>query len=54
MRVEFMNEPVKVTYDLEYIIKKFDKQLDRIEKSYHRRFEKLESKLDTIKQYFKH
>ncbi|MDJ0581715.1 DUF4164 family protein [Crocosphaera sp.] len=45
-----MNEPVKVTYDLEYILKKIDEKLDKMEESSHRRFEKMESKLDGIQK----
>ncbi|MDJ0581716.1 DUF4164 family protein [Crocosphaera sp.] len=49
-----MNEPVKVTYDLEDILKKIDEKLDKMEESSHRRFEKLESKLDGIQKDVDH
>ncbi|MGK7878514.1 MAG: DUF4164 family protein [Crocosphaera sp.] len=45
-----MNEPLKVTYDLEYILKKIDEKLDKMEESSTQRFEKLESKLDGIQK----
>ncbi|WP_107669174.1 DUF4164 family protein [Cyanothece sp. BG0011] len=45
-----MNEPVKVTYPIEDILKKIDDKLDKMEETSIKRFEKLESKLDTIQK----
>ncbi len=45
-----MNEPVTVKYSLEDILKKIDNKLDKIEEASIKRFEKIESKLDTIQK----
>ncbi len=42
-----MNEPVKVTYSIEDILKKLDEKLDKMEETSTKRFEKLESKLES-------
>lgn len=45
-----MSEPIKVTYSLENILQKIDEKLDKMEETSTQRFEKLESKLDTIQK----
>lgn len=47
-----MNEPVTVKYSLEDILKKIDDKLDKMEESSGKRFEKVESKLDTLQKEF--
>ena len=45
-----MNEPVTVKYSLEDLLKKIDDKLDKMEEASTQRFEKLESKLDTLQK----
>ncbi|WP_107669175.1 hypothetical protein [Cyanothece sp. BG0011] len=47
-----MNEPVTVKYSLEDILKKIDDKLDKMEEASTKRFEKLESKLESNQKYF--